>query len=355
MTCLLWHKNRFYADSNMVKGGELFESLTKIQSMMGKPIEIKSETYAVDDRIVGWACTGTNEVGGGVVVSLIKKGLDETMLSLKNAVTMQLINVENHLTVFMIGEKSNYKIDLKIGYTSWDAVPHEKGWAGGTGGYTAAEAVLMGGDPVRAMYKACYVDDNSGGMIDVWVFTPPEGTNIGDRKALFYREGMMEDLSHSEIEEVILPHMADPRDLTWSSWLAINLQLMRQLGVSSQEELGLLASVWHATKPILMDSVRQAVSDHMLAFFKSGKGERHHLKGLAHEENCESYAQLFYAQRSVMTTKDRVWLISKEMIRAVIDEYRLAAKTRAAIPRNPKPKPKRSITRGQEKQPKSIR
>jgi len=202
MTCIVWHKNRLYADSAVHKDGETLFSFSKIQPIL-VPFRIQSvrEGFVFDDIVHGWSGTGAFMPMVKFVESLesdAKAKDDEDSLSNHTVLFYKLaadkdlvVSMGNLFEVLLIGEKANHSFRWDT-----DGFSYRR--------YEKTEIVCMGGgaqlcmnnikrateeskvDILRAMFDTFYHDTNSGGFIDIWEMIEHEK----DKKSVFRRYGM---------------------------------------------------------------------------------------------------------------------------------------------------------------------
>jgi hypothetical protein len=216
MTCIVWTKNKLYADSHIYKDGEVLQSLCKIQQIL-KPIRIKSEKegFIFDDIVHGWT-------GSGAFMPMVKfvESLERDAASMEkhpedtdsSGVTMAFYKLATHhdlvvamgniFSILMVGEKDNHCFSFEPeGFT------YKK--------YAKTETVCMGGgrelvlnymksqesenpDVLRAMFQTFYQDHASGGFIDCW-----EMTDHDDGKPVFRRHGLHHDIPRDLIPTIL--------------------------------------------------------------------------------------------------------------------------------------------------------
>lgn len=200
MTCIVWHKDKLYADSMTVKDDEIFHSLTKINSYL-TPFRIHSdkEGFVFDDRIHAWTGTGGNAAMFKFAAWLETESKNpepsytHIIAFYKLVAEQNLVNgMGNLFEIFFVGEQYNHS--FRLDYT--------KGFSYHR--FEKTETVFMGSahslcmqfmqeweDPIRVMLEAFYIDPASGGMIEVWGWSEK---HKADGVPLFRREGMTMDI-----------------------------------------------------------------------------------------------------------------------------------------------------------------
>lgn len=174
MTTILWHDNRLYADTSMIKGSENFLHLGKICAIAEpRPLKATPEGSAriwnFDDVIHGFAYTGVEKTAKRFVHALLS--FDDAAIILLHyelAHGHGLANVDNAFEVVLIGEKGNYRFDFNLEKFEHQVLAPVQTWAMGSGGATAFDRVDEKSDPIRAMFAAFLYDGVSGGPIEVW-------------------------------------------------------------------------------------------------------------------------------------------------------------------------------------------
>lgn len=208
MTVILWHKNRLYADSAVIKGTERYQSLTKIHALR-TPLQITSDDPAHCDTILGWVASGAIEAARGFMAMLAARPkLNMAVMIYDMIGKHNLITQENYFEVILIGTKANYSIAPEMDKCEVKIYRHDQCWGMGTGGPIAVDYVMDDGfTPIRAMYGALYRDRLSGGMIDVWELTT-------GKKPVFQRIGLCNELPYDDILAVLTkPTVTYPLDL----------------------------------------------------------------------------------------------------------------------------------------------
>jgi hypothetical protein len=172
MTTVVWHKRKLYADSRYTNNGEKFDSLTKV-TQFATNYRIFSEEHKVEDKLLGFFCTGSQTAAKGVVEKMIQLyggDIDLTLSAIKAAWAMNLFTRENHTEVLLVGNKHIYSLLAGIGervdFRKYDL---DGTFHLGSGGDYAA-TLMMREDvvPLRAMHATLYKDDYSGGLLEVW-------------------------------------------------------------------------------------------------------------------------------------------------------------------------------------------
>jgi hypothetical protein len=207
MTCIVWHKNRLYADSAINKDGEVLHSLTKIQQIL-TPFRIKSEKegFVFDDIVHGWSGTGAFMPMVKFVESLeddARADSDSSTALLFYTIAAEkdlVVAMGNLFEVLLIGEQFNHSFRFDEAGFSYKK-------------YEKNEIVCMGGgaqlclnnikrapedakvDVIRAMFDTFYHDGNSGGFIDIWEMAE----HPDDKRPIFRRYGL-----HHEIPKDLL-------------------------------------------------------------------------------------------------------------------------------------------------------
>jgi hypothetical protein len=197
MTCIVWHKDKLYADSLFYKDNELFTSLTKIQSfLLPFKMVLDRDDFRFDDTIHAWSGTGgframtrfaewmeSEGTGGakfGTIMSFYSLAAKQ---SLVDAMT-------TYFDIFLVGEQYNHTFQLDaINGFSYRRYDKQESVFMGSGHRVCTAFMQDTEDPIRAMLETFYVDLGSGGMIEVW-----EMTKDPDGMALFRREGLMMDI-----------------------------------------------------------------------------------------------------------------------------------------------------------------
>lgn len=217
MTCIVWTKNKLYADSHIYKDGEVLQSLCKIQQIL-KPIRIKSnkEGFIFDDIVHGWT-------GSGAFMPMVKfvESLERDDANMEkhpedvdsSGVTMAFYKLATHhdlvvsmgniFSIFMVGEKDNHCFSFET-----EGFSYKK--------YPKTDTVCLGGarelvlnymksqesdnpDVLRAMFQTFYQDHASGGFIDCWEMMEHED----DKKPVFRRYGLHHDIPRDLIPTIL--------------------------------------------------------------------------------------------------------------------------------------------------------
>jgi hypothetical protein len=287
MTCIVWTKNKLYADSHIYKDGEVLQSLCKIQQIL-KPIRIKSEKegFVFDDIVHGWT-------GSGAFMPMVKfvESLERDSNAMEEkpedhdatGVTVAFYKLATHhdlvvamgniFSIFLIGEKDNHCFSFET-----EGFSYKK--------YPKTETVCMGGarelvlnflkaqdssnpDVLRAMFQSFYQDHASGGFIDCWEMTEHED----DGKPVFRRYGL-----HHEIPRDLIPQILEQvypnkkrieptflrRELMYKPLLAIdseNQELTKKLAAANAKIKRLekkLGNTPPVKKPAAKKAVKQA-------------------------------------------------------------------------------------------------
>lgn len=215
MTCIVWHKNKLYADSAIHKDGETLYSLSKIQQIL-VPFRINSEKegFVFDDIVHGWSGTGAFMPMVKFVESLERDAKSEdansglTISFYDMAAEADLVvSMGNLFDILLIGEKANHSFRFEP-----EGFAYKR--------YEKNEIVCMGGgaqlclnnikkaptdakvDVIRAMFETFYHDLNSGGFIDIWEMIDEHET---DKKPVFRRYG----LHHHVPRDLLIPIMEE--------------------------------------------------------------------------------------------------------------------------------------------------
>ena len=221
MTTIFWQDNRLYTDSSMVKGDTTFHSLTKVKKIE-KPFRIRHRKRKINDLILGWVNSGSQESASRVVLwlsadtgclHLKRKGLTslESLLAVLGAANgLELTNEDNYFELILIGAKSNYSIStLSEGLDDFKVYPHDKKWMLGSGGAFIVEGIkqFRQYDPIRLMHYACVKDSGSGGLIDIWEL------DLNKKRPVFDRIGICKDPTGTSLKRVTLdinkPYLID--------------------------------------------------------------------------------------------------------------------------------------------------
>jgi hypothetical protein len=214
MTTIFWHKDRVYADSRIIKGGEAFDSLTKINAL-DKPFTMASKKHPkFNDVILGWTSSGAIKAASAFIRHMLAGSMtnrfDLTLLIYEAVEFLDLINDHNHFEVILIGVQANYSFNF-VGQQFFSKVyDHAETWAMGTGAELILSQLTEKVDPVRAMYITLYRDECSGGLIDVWQLSKGRG------KPKFQRIGIGEILSDDIVTKRVLAKPHDPWPLTFT-------------------------------------------------------------------------------------------------------------------------------------------
>jgi hypothetical protein len=212
MTCIVWHKNKLYADSLVYKDGEQYHSLTKIQGIVN-PFAIKCgrEGFVFDDIVHGWSGTGAYMPMLKFVESLEndakeneKDYSDHTVLFYGIAAEKDLVVAMGNLfEVLLIGEKFNHS--FRFDTDGFIYRKYEKGdiVTMGSGchmvmNYMRAAETGEKVDVLRAMFQTFIHDHASGGFIDIWEMTTHE-----DKKPIFQRVGLHHEIPRDLIQSVL--------------------------------------------------------------------------------------------------------------------------------------------------------
>lgn len=232
MTCIVYHKNKLYADSMVYANGEFYHSLTKIQGII-LPFQIKcdKEGFQFDDIVHGWSGTGAPMPMQKFVDSLESDSKDpdaagsiHTVLFYRIAQERDLVVAQGNLfEIFLIGEKKNHS--FRFDHEGFKYTPYDKDTtiAMGSGhelcmNYIKAQPQEKT-DILRAMFETFFHDPSSGGFVDCWEMT----TDKND-KPLFQRFGLHHDIPKEYISGLletvypnrrrILPTYVRPEKLT---------------------------------------------------------------------------------------------------------------------------------------------
>lgn len=214
MTCIVWHKNKLYADSIVYKDGEKYHSLTKIQGILN-PFAIKCgrEDFQFDDIVHGWSGTGAYMPMLKFVESLETDAKvndqdfsDPTILFYALAAEKDLVVAMGNLfEVFLIGEKANHSFRFDTDGFVYKKYEKEEVVCLGSGAhmvmnflkndYASPTEKL---DVIRAMFQTFIHDHASGGFIDIWeMITHEDGT------PLFQRKGLHHEIPRELIQSVL--------------------------------------------------------------------------------------------------------------------------------------------------------
>ncbi|WP_144106842.1 hypothetical protein [Paraburkholderia sp. BCC1886] len=264
MTCIVYTENRLYADSRIVKGTELFDSLSKIKRIH-PAMEITSSIkgFEIQDRILGFAGTGGQPAMEAFVTKLRKVEADknqsfETVFEFYQMVAEQALVVEtgNIFELLMIGERFNHQFAMRPDGFQYTKVEKDVSLAYGSGAKLFTKFVAEHGDPIRAMYETFRVDPHSGGMIDVWEF------DAGDEHTMpsFNRVGMAEGIPSKSVGRFLsaLPRKLLPLTYVRKSALdrvvAVsaedNAEYVRQLDEREAKESELKATIKELRKKL---------------------------------------------------------------------------------------------------------
>jgi hypothetical protein len=205
MTCVVYSKGKVYADSLIIKDGEHLHSMTKINELLAPP-HVKSDKpgFVIDDTIYGWIGSG-----GLPAMSQFAKKLEEMARAAteekpadfesyfefyKAAVSQNLVVGQGNLfDIFMIGEKMNHMFSFTYrGGFTYEAFDKEMSMALGSGHRLWMNFYQDHKDPIRAMLETFFVDENSGGMIDVWETGYTDKKEGEEPHFFFRREGVIE-------------------------------------------------------------------------------------------------------------------------------------------------------------------
>lgn len=202
MTTIIYHRNKVYADCSFYKGRDRFESITKIQRILD-PFSIKceKEDFAFDDVVYGWSGTGNQQLMGKFVAHLEHqaKTRENSGLSIafyNMAASEQLVSPSLTFEVILVGKEFNHGFRYDEFGFAYKKYGKDETITLGGGGRHAMRFLQEHGDPIRAMWEVFQIDENSGGMIDVWELGPAmKGNGL-----VFNRAGMMDSP-----EKVLLP------------------------------------------------------------------------------------------------------------------------------------------------------
>jgi hypothetical protein len=199
----MWHTNAVYADTRMVKGDEVFSSMTKIHGLK-KPIDFISEKREITDRIFGWYCSGA-VICGQALFEYLENGspnVDLALQALIMAERFNLANYDNFFELILIGEKANYSVGWQPGGHRLEVYEHDRPFVLGSGKNILLDLLETTPDihPLRAMYATFYRDRMSGGMVEVWHLEPK--SEHSDTR--FYRLGIGEERTDEEIAPLLL-------------------------------------------------------------------------------------------------------------------------------------------------------
>ncbi len=217
MTCIVWQKNKLYADSLVYKDGELLHSLTKIQGIL-HPFRIQCERagFVFDDIVHGWSGTGAympmlkfvETLQGDALTEGMKDGPSSgTILFYEIATEKDLVVAMGNLfEVLLIGEQANHSFRFDT-----DGFAYKR--------YEKTDVVCMGSgaqmclnhiqstpdegsiDVLRAMLQVFAHDQASGGFIDCWEMTKDkEGAPLFQRFGLHHE--IPKDLIHKVLDTV---------------------------------------------------------------------------------------------------------------------------------------------------------
>lgn len=206
MTCIIWHKNKLYADSMFQKDGELFQSMSKIQSIQ-KPFKIKSEEigFRFNDTVHAWTGTGGFPAMMAFVNSLKMDAeqFDEakgTISFYTLAVEQQLIaRMANVFEVFLIGEEANHSFAVNVEGFKYTRYDKKVSITFGSGYEVCMTYLKQHKDPLRALFETFMIDKHSGGHIDVWSAIERDD----DKPFVFCREGIMTDVPRGFLRQYL--------------------------------------------------------------------------------------------------------------------------------------------------------
>jgi hypothetical protein len=214
MTIIFWHKNRLYADTNIVKGSESFDGLSKINGI-SKPFRVKSKKLKINDVIYGWVASGAIPTANQLMRMLRVNGkedkdsnLDTTVLIYEMASSLDLLNEENNFEVILIGSKANYSIDIDA-IDIFKVYKHSQNWGIGSGReiLQTTSKKFPNFDPIRMMYQIFSRDSGCGGMVDVWELTT-------GRRPSFQRVGLCRGIEGRNVNQ-LLTDMSKKYEFDW--------------------------------------------------------------------------------------------------------------------------------------------
>jgi hypothetical protein len=244
VTCILFCGSKdgggtVFADSKILKGDEVFTALSKIHGL-AEPIALKNKKLEIDDKIYGWVSAGATVNARNFVTGLRNFERSDLMLMAYNlAESFGLYNYANHFELFLFGAKSNYRYNWEEGSVVFEAIPHTTMFTTGSGGQLVHDDVKAGMDPLRAIYKAAYIDKCTGGMIDVWELdVKPDGT------ATFDRVGLCKELTDEQIVTQILPTPKEKHHFDYVSPASQTARVLTLLNLECLNDLVEVSVVW---------------------------------------------------------------------------------------------------------------
>lgn len=203
MTTILYVNDRVYADSRHYKDGEVFESLTKVQKFwIPRRIFQDEAGMAFDDIVYGWVCTGALASANAFVEMITDydegENSSKATAFYREVVKQQLaVTSYNTFEVIFIGKKANHSFQFTTDGFSYREYANSMMFAMGSGNSFVTQYMKAYDDPIRAMMETFYIDEMSGGIIDIWkVDRETEGLN-------FMREGIVEPLERHLIPIVL--------------------------------------------------------------------------------------------------------------------------------------------------------
>lgn len=250
MTCIFFCKTRLYTDTKYVKDGETFLSMTKVKRLKEplvvewKPREGIDQVQSLypehfTDSIHGYVVTGANQPADVFMWRLIavKGDIDALYEQYFHVMKGKLVTGDNHFTIILIGEKADYAFSLDYDIVSLRVHPRDDPFAYGTGGDAAMKEWVRTDDPIRAMYSAYWIDEQSGGVTDIWDLPTVEFPYLN-------RTGICNNRSYSELKDILNAKIEGPIQPDFISQ-ALSNALMEGAGLVG-EHLGELRALGYA-------------------------------------------------------------------------------------------------------------
>lgn len=207
MTTILYCDGKLYADSAVYKGNDRFVTLNKINAFP-RPTRIKCDVgfYTFDDIVYGWAGTGSQSAMAAFTRSLIKidEGGDELkdmtsrtlMAAYRLAYDLDLITDENTFGILLLGKEFNHQFVFNRMGFDYTQMALDRNLALGSGNDLVKKFYLHHRDPIRAMLETFWLEELSGGPIDIWELS--RGDIIR-----FERIGLFEEIERTEIPKFL--------------------------------------------------------------------------------------------------------------------------------------------------------
>lgn len=229
MTTILIINNCVYSDSNNIDEHGSYISPTKIKKFK-EPVPL-STLFSIppdlEDMLYGCVSTGSITASNAMIAYLESyKESADVFKTYESIHDLGLINNTNLFKAYFIGVKFNYTFYVQPEGIVFDKVSKETNISDGSGGAEVKMHYGFDADPIRAMYRTLYGDQNSDGFVDCW-----ELTKVGDNNHVFKRTAL-----YQPIEKDLIPYIIDQDCKTEGSVLA-TFKMSYQGGNTSEKAI----------------------------------------------------------------------------------------------------------------------